>query len=132
MTDRKFTHPDDLPEGTDWIGKEGIWQTEKGFPVRLYATDGGTARSHLHGAYCYKGNWWSQIFYDDGEAIDEAFSIVDVPRTVRVQGYINVHQGGSVFLHPTRPEANHAAAGGSTRVACIKIDMEVEGGRFDD
>jgi hypothetical protein len=131
MTERKFTHPKDAEEGHKW-------QTRDGEKFQLYAHDRGGDHP-IHGAYFDEasGEWVIDCWTDNGfvvfgGGVNHA-DLVDAPRMVKVQGYVNVYRGDAPVsdIH-SRKELADALLMRLDRVACIKIDMEVEEGRYDD
>lgn len=108
------------------------YTTRDGREVRIYAVDGRVGES-VHGAVCNQTGWSPYSWFPEGSYYNGKVSpldLVEKPQTVRVQGYVNVYPTGIGALYEHKKDANYAA--GPDRVACIKIDMEVEHGRFDD
>lgn len=44
----------------------GYYKTRCGYPVRIYATDGGSAKDDIHAAYFDAGSWYSFTTYRTG------------------------------------------------------------------
>jgi hypothetical protein len=125
MTERKFTHPKDAEEGHKW-------QADDGRKVRIYTYDAG-GRFPIHGAvWNPTRNEWVACVWNDGGGMNLSgnpgmIDLVDAPRMVKVEGYLSVARSGALTISATSDFPLR-----SNRVACIKIDMEVEEGRFDD
>jgi len=128
MTKRKFTHPRDAEEGHNW-------QSDEGEKARIYTYDAGGAYP-IHGAiWNERQEEWLVRTWDPLGAWRKGeqtpCDLVDAPRMVKVEGYVNVYADGT-FSAPiyTRDLADKLQS--SDRMSCIKIDIDVPEGKFDD
>lgn len=117
--ERKFTHPDDAPEGHRWQTLDGREATQ------VTAFDVGAASDQITAVV----NGWLQTFTGIGEfsgLATHALDLQDVP-VVQVR-YLNIDTDGWSFKHPTRDIADQKAS--NLRIACIRV--EYTEGRFDE
>jgi hypothetical protein len=90
------------------VGEE--YETECGFKVRIYATDG-AGKYPIHGAFCKHGEWRSQDWTEDGRYSDTGGeSGIDIKRPNKnrikqeVWIYVYRHTNGvvSITAHPIK------------------------------
>jgi hypothetical protein len=69
-------------------------------------------------------------YMDNGRRFgtDNPLDLENAP--MKIVRYANVYSDGMVGLHDTRSDCDEQAS--PNRVACIRIEAEVEAGRFDD
>ena len=115
--EHKCTMPNDAPEGHEW-------ETVKhGYPVRVYATDGGTEANNIHGAVRIpNGNWviraWEPTYFVE--------QVRDKP--VEYVRYVNMYPRSLGNVHATKKQAEGSA--GEDRLACVRVDFAE--GQFDE
>jgi hypothetical protein len=105
-----------------------VKRTRGGHEVRIYATDG-KGLYPIHGAYC-NGDWWvMQTWTSDGKVQcgpEGPYDLVEEPRTVEVDVWLNVYPCDKGGVWDTREEADRVADNG--RIACINIKRTVTEG----
>ena len=122
-----FGHALDLIETKVTISRNKIYRTRNGQKVRIYANDGGTGESMVHGATHDGVNGWVPcVWFPDGshESIGD-FDLIEVKPRYRHTVWLNVHKG-YVHVWDTREKADSCA--GDNRVACMKVEIDVEEG----
>ena len=97
------------------------------YPARIVATDvkGGTpvlALALIGEEECTFG------FHENGTSGD--LRLENIPETVRVVCWMNVHADGYASIYQTRADADNCAF--PDRIACVRIEMDVPHGRYDE
>lgn len=107
-------------------------RTRDGREARVYSTDSGGTYP-VHGAIkSLAGVWHMNQWTSSGECagfrVDTSSDLVNVPRRVKVDCWLNVFDNG-VFCGPwtTKREAD-MGLGAEFRIACIHVEREVEEG----
>jgi hypothetical protein len=102
--------------------KSEKYQTRKGDPVRIYATDAG-GMYPVHGARQDGGLWTYETWTKDGKHIssdEESFrDLVEIPQTVTF--WVNVYHGMFGSYNETRREADFHAA--PERIGVLRIEI---------
>ncbi len=109
------------------------YQTRDGRPVRVHATDIGGFQPVLASCLNDDGEWviinrLSDGRFKSGEESD--IDLVEKPKTHKIVFYVNVYSDGGNVLHKTRQGADRWA--GKYRIACKRIEIEVQEGEFDE
>jgi len=98
-------------------------QTRDGKKVRIYATNGQSARP-IHGATLDADGWHSHSWLPDGTFVETMtpypLDLVQVRPEFRQEGWVNVYPSGLAF-HKTRKAANGGA--GVDRIACVPFTL---------
>lgn len=121
MTDRKFTHPNDAPEGHKWQTRDGREATQvTAFDV-VNKAEGIVAviEGRIATFLAEDG-----MYYVNRGATE--WDLCDVP-VARV-AYVNVYPANAIGHYKTRDDANIGA--GANRLACLRI--EYTEGQHDD
>ena len=115
------------------ISMDKEYVTSDGCPVRIYATDVEDTYS-VHAAYYENGKWWMQNYTKHGqisvEGPDDDLDLIEKPKTHKIVRYMNVYPDGRVSFRSCRGVADCTAKG--DRIACVRIEIDVEEGHFDD
>lgn len=114
---RKFTHPDDAPEGHKW-------QTADGRKFELYKTNVGVDGNFIHGATLHNDDWIIGEWYSDGLDRIGCNDLQDAPITHTV--WVNVYPSG----HKTKSAADNYAL--AHRIACAPLTVTVGEGLNND
>ncbi len=112
----KCTMPNDAPEGHEWE------TVNKGYPVRIYATDGGPYPVSIHGAVRRAGYWSSMSLTEEEFAKDVRDKPVEHVR------YVNMYPRSLGNVYATKKQAEGSA--GEDRLACVRVDFAE--GQFDE
>ena len=106
-------------------------QTRDGREVRIYAKDGGSDFP-IHGAINHPRRGWEvRQWGKDGKITSVSefeCDLVNAPRRVKVERWINVYKNGACSTHASRVIADDYSGTGLDRIACIQICSEVEEG----
>lgn len=97
-------------------------KTRCGYPVRIYATDGGGTYS-VHGAYFRDGTWYGRCWNAVGQWVDGCrendLDLIEV-KPVKTM-WLNVHTD-HVSVFASRADAdNRATLVEAVRVACVEV-----------
>lgn len=116
------------------ISMDKEYTTRDGTPVRIYATDAGDDECPVHAAYYENGQWWQVSYTRYGQlsanGLDYAVDLIEKPKTHKIVRYMNVYPDGRVSFRSCRGVADCTAKG--DRIACVRIELDVEEGRFDE
>jgi len=103
-------------------------RTRDGREVRIYATDAGGAYP-IHGSIAKptSGEWQLGRWTGRGEYYSglDTLDLVNMPRRIKRDVWINVFKDGSIFLHLTKPEGRIYE---EPRIACVKVTIDCEEG----
>lgn len=109
------------------------YTTRDGRPVRIYAIDAGGLYP-IHGATLEAyGEWKPSTWAMNGNwdtVGGNRNDLIEVRETMMVTGYFNVYPTWYGGFHLNKEEADKYADEG--RIACVKINMEVEKGQYDE
>jgi len=102
---------------------------DKGHEVEIYRTDGGGCFP-VHAGYKNDLGWWSIDCANDGVfnlAVHgkSSLDLIEVPETIKTEGWLNVYSGGNGFFHRSKLLADHSNV---NRLACIPINIECKEG----
>lgn len=117
------------------ISMDKEYTTLDGTPVRIYATDAGDDEFPVHAAYYENGQWWQVSYTRYGQlstnGLDYAVDLIEKPKTHKIVRYMNVYpEGVASTLWTSRDYADQTAE--DDRIACVRIEIDVEEGRFDE
>jgi len=109
------------------ISKDKQYKTREGLEVRIYATDG-VGPSPVHGAVLEPNGWVAEDWTPEGmwDTDPDALRPEDLIEVIKVEFWLNVYPDGNAHQYFTRSKADAMAMG--ERVACVKIECEVEEG----
>lgn len=105
-----------------------VKRTRNGSEVRIYATDGGSVYQ-IHGAIYRNDGWEAKTWTSDGAFLGPQlhdWDLIEEPRTVDFNCWINVYEDRTGAAWDTREEADRNLAPG--RIACININRTVTEG----
>ena len=106
-----------------------VKRTRGGHEVRIYATDGCSVYQ-LHGAIRRKDGWESKTWTSDGAFLGRLqlhdWDLIEEPRTIEIDVWMNVYRHESASLWITREGADQAAL--PNRIACVNIKRTVAEG----
>ena len=110
------------------------YKTRDGREVRIYAVDGGGTYP-VHGAIFEDLEWNHQSWAEDGRfdcckgGAGDELDLIEVKPRIKREVWVNVYEDGHVSLpYKTQQIANAWAGGSSTRIACVKLTIDVEEG----
>ena len=112
------------------MGKE--YRTRRGYPVRIYCTDGG-GQSPVHGSVDRPGaeQQWDTITWDkEGKHCTGAsgsYDLIEVKPRIRRTVWLNVYDSDRDPIgHRSREKADASQSSVQTRIACVRVDIDVE------
>lgn len=109
------------------------YQTRDGRPARVHATDISGDRPVLASHFEHKRGWVAYDYYPNGRikrGEENDIDLIEKPRTHKIVSYVNVYRDSDFEVYFTREEADRHAL--STRIACKRIEFEVQEGEFDE
>ena len=109
------------------IDKNKQYRTRDGREVRIYATDG-VGTHTVHGAIKTEQGWRSQLWRDDGYFVPYATDndLIEVKPRIKREVWVNVYPT-DVTIHRDKQAADCMCAN-SSRIACVKLTIDVEEG----
>lgn len=114
---RKFTHPDQIDN--NHLG----YETSKGLPVRIYATDAG-GKYPIHGAIRADDKWIMNAWTADGKNLyQSSLDLFDKPAPpVKREAWVNCYRNMLGSLFPTKEAADAVDMSiDLERTACLHI-----------
>ena len=110
------------------IDKNKQYRTRDGREVRIYATDGKGPASVVHGAVNAGDGWVPHSWYADGmyRYGQNGTDLIEVRPRIQREVWVNVYHSAGVFVYNSKDEADASAS--STRIACVKLTIDVEEG----
>ena len=108
------------------ISMDKKYRTRDGREVRIYATDG-YPNKVIYGAIKYYGRIWAATFWQrDGRIfsdIETEDDLIEVKPRIKRTVWLHVFRNGEV-LSTSEPPDHYI----TTRVACVKVEIDVEEG----
>ena len=117
----------------DLITLDKEYQTRDGRPVRVHATDIGGSLPVLASYLDQDGEWVIALRYQNGRSSlgkEHPLDLIEKPKVHKIVGYINVYEDSDFHVYDTRKEADRYDA--NSRIACKRIEFEVQEGEFDE
>ena len=111
------------------------YQTRDGRPARVHATDISGDRPVLASRLDHKGNWVAYDYYPNGRlklGEETPLDLIEKPKTHKIVGYVNVFKDGDYQIYPSRAFADQYLDAMPDRIACKRIEFEVQEGEFDE
>ena len=107
------------------ISKDKTYKTRDGREVRIYATDNGGFKP-VHGAVAAHYGWCLREWNEDGTigAYTDPCDLIEVKPRIKRTVWLNVYER-SVAGWDSKDKADGAGPG---RVACVKVEIDVEEG----
>jgi hypothetical protein len=105
------------------------YRTRYGYPVRIYATDGG-GEYPIHGAFFSDGKWHNFAWSIKGESYigcPRELDLIEVKPRIQREVWVNLYDDMRwTGCHRTRKEADISAS--SQRIACVHLTIDCEHG----
>ena len=111
------------------------YQTRDGRPVRVHATDIGGFQPVLASYLDNYGEWIVTTRLSDGRGFSDGehpLDLIEKPKTHRVIFYVNVFKNGDYQVYSSRAFADQYLDAMPYRIACKRIEFEVQEGEFDE
>lgn len=111
------------------VGKQ--YKTRSGRDVRIYAVDGAGGYP-VHGSYDLEGvgwqpaAWTAEGLFRVGDANGNDLDLVVVKPRVQQTFWVNLYLNGASVPHDSKEKADKGSTEG--RIACVKIEVDVEEG----
>ena len=111
------------------------YQTRDGRQVRVHAVDIEGCRPVL-ASYLLSGGSWRAIARQSNGKIyleeEHPLDLIEKPKTHRVIFYVNVFKDGDYQVYSSRAFADQYLDAMPDRIACKRIEFEVQEGEFDE
>ena len=111
------------------------YQTRYGRPVRVHATDIRSSHPVLASYLNDAGEWVVVTRLSDGRfksGEEHPLDLIEKPKTHRVIFYVNVFKDGDYQVYSSRAFADQYLDAMPDRIACKRIEFEVQEGEFDE
>lgn len=105
------------------IDPKKTYRTHDGREVRIYAVDGGSKASHVHGAVKEPDGWHMRCWNFEGIGAHVTDDLIEVkPKHVR---WVNLYPHGGGIVHGSKEQAENIAENAvALRLACIRVEFE--------
>ena len=111
------------------------YQTRDGRPARVYAVDICGSKPVLASYLNDDREWVFTTRLSDGRfksGEESHLDLIEKPKTHKIVGYVNVFKNGDYQVYSSRAFADQYLDAMPYRIACKRIEFEVQEGEFDE